>query len=77
MSELLLKQEPSPQKDARIALNFANADSARDPHEDTVYSYFQISHPRKQNESHEVVSPISKLESQYKLKLSRQQTLVS
>ena len=85
MSELLLQQEPSPQKDAKIplkdALTFANADSvadsARDPHEDTIYSYFQISHPRKKNESHEVVSPISKLESQYKLKLSQQQTLVS
>lgn len=81
MSELLLKQEPSPHKDAKMALNSANADSfadsARDPHEDTVYSYFQISHPRKKNESQEVVSPISKSENQYKLKLSKQQTLVS
>lgn len=74
MSELLQHQESSPNSNPSQASLPA---SAKDPNEETIYSYFEFSQPQKKNESLIIKSPYTKLENQYKLKLSQHQSLVS
>ena len=77
MSELLLKQETSQPNTPAVRNGEEVQMTDRDSCEDTVYSYFQISQPRKKNESYQVRNPYTKLQKDFELRLSKQKSIVS